>query len=272
MLPFAPSAVDLPQLFIDLLLFNSELADLALGIRGQLTIAIDTTVLPDVTGYFPGYPILMPEYRTQKRQQGFSFGWGSFSHSKPKAVSEVSKCIKTAQEIRMSDSIKSIIVTSGAMFALIFGAGNLILPPQLGAQFSTDWILTSLGFTITAIVFPVLGFVAHARNQGGVHGLALPMGKVFSWMFPLLIYLIAVALPGPRTASVTYEVGVKPLFSVDPGVFSFFYFAGVLLIGWFRSSLLQFMGKFLNPLLVLTILTLIVASFFLPWTSPDDLL
>ncbi len=164
----------------------------------------------------------------------------------------------------MSDSIKSIIVTSGAMFALIFGAGNLILPPQLGAQFSSDWILTSLGFTLTAIVFPVLGFVAHARNQGGVHGLALPMGRIFSWMFPLLIYLIAVALPGPRTASVTYEVGVKPLFSMDAGVFSFFYFAGVLLIGWFRSSLLQFMGKFLNPLLVLTILTLIVASLFLP--------
>jgi len=83
-------------------------------------------------------------------------------------------------------------------------------------------------------------------------------------MFPLLIYLIAVALPGPRTASVTYEVGVKPLHEMDAGIFSFFYFAGVLLIGWFRSSLLQFMGKFLNPLLVLTILTLIGASFFLP--------
>jgi len=171
----------------------------------------------------------------------------------------------------MSDTIKSIIVTSGAMFALIFGAGNLILPPQLGARFPDSWPLTALGFTVTAIVFPVLGFVAHARNQQGISGLARPMGKTFSWLFPLLIYLIAITLPSPRTASVTYEVGIRPLLQIDSGLFSLLYFAGVFLVGWFRGSVLQLMGKFLNPLLLFTIVALIGASFFLPAVSGTDL-
>lgn len=163
------------------------------------------------------------------------------------------------------------MVTSGAMFAFIFGAGNLILPPQLGAHYPDSWFLTALGFSVTSIVFPVLGFVAHARNQRGIHGLASPMGNVFSWMFPLLIYLIAVLLPSPRTASVTYEIGVKPLFDFDASLFSLLYFTGVFLVGWYRSRLLEFVGKYLNPLLVVAILALVGGALFLPFGEGTDI-
>ena len=46
---------------------------------------------------------------------------------------------------------KTITTVGFALFAMFFGAGNLILPPFIGLRTEGEWGMAVLGFFITAI-------------------------------------------------------------------------------------------------------------------------
>ena len=57
----------------------------------------------------------------------------------------------------------STVTTVGfALFAMFFGAGNLILPPFIGLEAGNDWLWALLGFFVTAIIAPFLGVLMHS--------------------------------------------------------------------------------------------------------------
>ena len=58
----------------------------------------------------------------------------------------------------------STVTTVGfALFAMFFGAGNLILPPFIGLEVGNEWLWALLGFFITAIIAPFLGVLMVAK-------------------------------------------------------------------------------------------------------------
>ena len=152
---------------------------------------------------------------------------------------------------------KEVLVTGFAIFSLFFGAGNLILPPYLGYLSGTHWLLVTLGFFISAVFIPILGVIAHARLQGTLLDFATKIHPVFSTVFCILVYLVSVTLPGPRTASVTYEMAIEPYFEINSLTSSAIYFGLVLLSALNRSKLLDLLGKYLTPLLLLILVTII---------------
>ena len=48
------------------------------------------------------------------------------------------------------------------IFALFFGAGNLIFPLHLGQIAGHNWFLAALGFLITVVLLPLLSILAIA--------------------------------------------------------------------------------------------------------------
>lgn len=50
------------------------------------------------------------------------------------------------------------------LFGLFFGAGNLIFPPLLGNQAGSASLISILGFSVTAIIFPVLGAIVVGKT------------------------------------------------------------------------------------------------------------
>ena len=74
------------------------------------------------------------------------------------------------------------------LFALFFGAGNLIFPPWLGVQAGTESLSAFIGFLITAVGFPILGVMAVAES-GGLKNLGARVHPVFAFIFMFLIYL-----------------------------------------------------------------------------------
>lgn len=46
------------------------------------------------------------------------------------------------------------------LFALFFGAGNLIYPAYLGQQASENWLSAMFGFLLTGAGLPLLGVIA----------------------------------------------------------------------------------------------------------------
>ena len=152
-----------------------------------------------------------------------------------------------------------------ALFSLFFGAGNLILPPQLGLRSGSSWWLTGMGFSISAVLIPMLGILAHARLQGSMFDFARKMSPAFSLVYCYLVYGISIALPAPRTASVTHEMGIAPFLGTDSLWTSLVYFALVYLLVINRSRITPLIGKFLTPAILLVLLLLIGSVL---WQDP----
>ena len=151
-----------------------------------------------------------------------------------------------------------------AIFAAFFGAGNLILPPFLGFRSGPDWWLVSIGFIISAVIIPFLALLAHAKLQGTMLDFGKKVSPLFSLIFCLCVYAIAIFLPAPRTAAVTYEMAIQPFFEMSSILTSSIYFVLVFLFVINRGNVLQILGKYLTPLIVIIIFAIIVLGIFSP--------
>ena len=157
---------------------------------------------------------------------------------------------------------KDILLVAFALFSLFFGAGNLLLPPFLGFKAGEDWFLVTLGFTVTAVVIPIIGIIAHAKIQGTLYDFGKKVSVKFSYVYCILIYIIALSLPSPRTAAATHEMAVSRIFQSDPLWTSTIYFSFVLLFVLNRTTILDFIGKFLTPVIVVMLLLVIGIGLF----------
>lgn len=60
----------------------------------------------------------------------------------------------------------SALIIGFAMFAVFFGAGNLVFPPLIGLMSGTSWEIAIIGLAISAILFPIATIIA-VDNMGG---------------------------------------------------------------------------------------------------------
>ncbi len=149
---------------------------------------------------------------------------------------------------------------------MFFGAGNLILPPFLGVQSGESWSIVTLGFFVTAVIIPILGIMAHARLQGTMFDFGKKVSPTFSFIYCLIIYAISITLPAPRTASVTHEMAIAPFFGTSSLLTSTIYFALVFVFVMNRSKILNVIGKFLTPFIIIILLAVIVIGIT---TTPE---
>ncbi|GAA2858515.1 branched-chain amino acid transport protein [Pediococcus damnosus] len=108
---------------------------------------------------------------------------------------------------------KDYVVVSSMLFALFFGAGNLIFPLHLGQLAGSHWVPAALGFLVTGVLLPLLSVLAISITRSeGVYDIGKPLGAGFALIFMILIHGTIGPLFGtPRTATVSYTVGVAPL-------------------------------------------------------------
>ena len=161
---------------------------------------------------------------------------------------------------------RNLLVVSVMLFALFFGAGNLIFLPFLGQNAGSNTLTAMVGFLATAVVLPVLGVVVVARFDG-LEKLGQQVGKRFSLVFTLLIYLsIGPGLGIPRAASVPFEMAVAPYLpqganlKLCMAVYSLVFFLVALWLCLNPGKLVDRIGRGLTPAM-LTLLTLLFVCF-----------
>ncbi len=157
---------------------------------------------------------------------------------------------------------KESLITGFALFSMFFGAGNLILPPNLGIQAGDMWLWVTIGFAISAVILPLLGILAHARIQGTMFDFGKKVSPVFSIIYCFIVYAISITLPSPRTAAVTHEMAIAPFFGTSSIVTSSIYFVLVLFFVLNRSKIINYLGKFLTPIIFIVILSIIGIGIF----------
>lgn len=161
------------------------------------------------------------------------------------------------------------IVALGFMtFALFLGAGNIIFPPSVGLAAGEFQWFAALGFLLTGVGLPLLGVVALARVGGGLDTLTSPIGKLAGTLMGLSIYLtIGPFFATPRTATVSFEVGMAPFTGNTPEallMFTIGYFALVMVLSLFPGKLMDNIGKIITPALIVVLSILGVAAFVAP--------
>lgn len=96
------------------------------------------------------------------------------------------------------------------IFGLYFGAGNLIFPPILGKESGSNAFISLIFFSITAIVFPVLGVIVVSKFNG-INKLSNMVDSSFTLIFTTAMYLtIGPYLSIPRNASTSFEITIAP--------------------------------------------------------------
>ncbi|MBR9854068.1 MAG: branched-chain amino acid transport system II carrier protein [Algicola sp.] len=157
---------------------------------------------------------------------------------------------------------KTLTVTAFALFSLFFGAGNLVLPSLLGFKSGNLWWLVTLGFCISGVLIPILGIMAHAKLQGTLFDFAKKVSPLFSAIYCYIIYAIAIALPSPRTASVTHEMAIQPFWNSSSLLTSLIYFVLVFAFAINRSKVLDLLGKLLTPGILIILMAIIATTIF----------
>ena len=157
------------------------------------------------------------------------------------------------------------------LFALFFGAGNLIFPASMGQQAGENVWPAVFGFVVTGVGIPFLGVLAIAysgcRNAQELSGRVHPL---YGIIYTSMLYLtIGPAFAIPRTGSVSYEIAVRPF--LEGGGDQMTYIATmVAFFGisiWLSISpqkLVERIGKVLTPALLAFILVLVVKSLVTP--------
>ncbi len=77
-------------------------------------------------------------------------------------------------------SFKEILIIGLALFAMFFGAGNLIFPPSIGLIAGEKWKAALLGFSLTGIGLPILGVLAVTVSGGSIQSLLNKVGPKFA--------------------------------------------------------------------------------------------
>lgn len=169
----------------------------------------------------------------------------------------------------MKKQNKDFIIVGLALFGSYFGAGNLIFPPLLGFISGGQWSLAAIGFCISAVLMPVVGLYVISKNGGSLEAMTEDIHKNFAKFLLLFIMLFAGTISVPRTGAVAYELGFKALFPSVPIIaFIFGYFAIALYFSLDVNKMINKVGKFLTPVLVIVLLGIIIKGIFTPIGLP----
>ena len=154
---------------------------------------------------------------------------------------------------------RDIFVIGFALFSMFFGAGNVIFPPYLGLSCGREWFSGFLWYYLADIGLALAALFAILRRGGPQQVTQSLGGRASRLLMTAIVLCIGPMLAIPRTAATTYEMALSPLVpGVDPLLFSLLFFALIALICLRRSAVVDIVGKFLTPALLLGLLVLIV--------------
>jgi len=170
----------------------------------------------------------------------------------------------------MSKTTKDSLITGFAVFAIFFGAGNLIFPGGVGLAAGDQWVTALIATILCDIILPLLALIAVANCGDSWSDLCKPVGKWFDQGAFLVSSIGMVILSNlPRTAATTHEVAIAPLFPSCPSWVTVVIFFGLaFLFSFDESSLIDKVGKYLTPVMLVLLVVIVVKAAITPLGTP----
>ena len=164
-----------------------------------------------------------------------------------------------------------VLVVSAAVFSGHFGVGDLIFPPILGRDTGVSWIPAALGYGVINSLGVFIAYLAVSTQDKSLFGLSsMVLGRVFGIVFTTIgMLIIGPVFILPRVSSATHEMAVALFF---PGVplwaTLLVFFALNFYFAYNRSKVIDRLGKYLAPVLIIFMVILAIRGIVSPLASP----
>ncbi|MGN6671213.1 MAG: branched-chain amino acid transport system II carrier protein, partial [Candidatus Nucleicultricaceae bacterium] len=163
----------------------------------------------------------------------------------------------------MKNTVWLILTAGFAMFSMFFGSGNLVFPIQIGVETTSAYPYASLGLLLTGVIIPFLGVLSLLVHRGTTHSYFALLGRIPGF----IIVFMMLSLMGPfgvgaRCIIVAYG-GLQLVFENMPFLgFAIGFSVLTGLLTWKKNQIVSILGKYLTPILLVTIFILVIAGLF----------
>lgn len=152
-----------------------------------------------------------------------------------------------------------------AMFAMLFGAGNVVFPLVLGSVIGNKLSYGLLGFVLCAVIVPLVGLISTMLLDGDYKKFLGTLGRIPGAVitFVLLVIIGPFAIT-PRTLTIAYSA-VK-LYAPDLSLFTFSVISALLIYVCTvrKSRVMDILGVVLGPIQLLLLLIVVVKGLLAP--------
>lgn len=159
-----------------------------------------------------------------------------------------------------------------ALFAMFFGAGNLIFPPQLGVLSGASWLSAFISYFIADAGLAILCVFAMINYEGHVREIVKPFKAAGTLLAILIALCIGPCIAIPRTGTTSFELALQPICGFEENatlalaIFSVVFFVIVFALTIRESAVIDIVGKILTPLLLIFLFILIVMGLCGDWS------
>lgn len=170
-------------------------------------------------------------------------------------------------------SAGKLMLMGGALFSMHFGGSSMIWPMTWGKESGSSVLVAFLGIYLTAVFFPLLGYVALARGEGTFYQISQRVSKKFAKLFcGITILVLGPLFVIPRMSAAAWDAflqisGYNPKSFIPALVFSVIYY---MVVYWFmanKSETVDKLSKILFPILLVTVIGVFTKGFISPPSS-----
>lgn len=176
----------------------------------------------------------------------------------------------------MNTLINAQIISLGlAIFSMLFGAGNLMYPLQVGMTAGDKTWIAIIGFLITAVCLPIAGFMGMILFNGDYQAFFNRLGKpVGSFIIFVCMMIIGPGIAMPRITTLSHTMiapflPVPALAEITPlssFIFSFLFLGTTFLLTYKENRIVSLLGYIISPTLLGALLIIIAKGLIFPDT------
>ena len=167
-------------------------------------------------------------------------------------------------------SIGQLLTMGGALFSMHFGASCMLYPVNWGKDSGTSVFLAYIAIVLTALLLPLLAYVALARGKGNFAAITTKISPKFGSVFCTITVLVLGPLyVVPRMSAAAWDAivaltGLEISGFLPILLFNVLFYA---LAYWFlsdRSDTMDKIGKILFPVLIAIVVLVIAKGLITP--------
>lgn len=164
--------------------------------------------------------------------------------------------------------VSRILTTSLTIFAMLFGAGNLMFPLRVGMEGGSSSMYGLLGFVLTGVILPLIGLLAIVGFNGDYRAFFYRLGTIPGFLSVLFcMMVIGPVVVIPRIVTLSYEM-LSPFLpgALSVGIFSVIFLAMAYAATCRPGKLLTIIGSILSPLKVASLAAIVIIGLLVPGT------
>ena len=181
--------------------------------------------------------------------------------------------VKNQTDQKKDLSIKQLLVMGGALFSMHFGASCMLYPMQWGKESGTSLILAYIAIVLSALLLPLLAYIALARGKGSFLEITKRISPKFGTVFCAVTVLVMGPLyVVPRMSAAAWDAIAQLVGWQDAGFWPILLFNIVFyaISYWFvssRSDTMDRIGNLLFPVLIGIVVLVIAKGLITPVTD-----